>query len=105
MSERAELRARRAQLVERAAGERAELARLLGELQKPVQVVDRGLAFVRSLKRTPWIGAGLGAAAAALSMARPRGVTGWLGAGRTVWQMFADARRKSKYSAEFPPRR
>lgn len=97
MSEREALRERRAQLVERAAHERAELALLLGELEKPVRVVDRGLAFVRGLKRTPWLGAGVGVVTAALSMVRPRGIADWLVTGRAVWRMLGDARRKAKH--------
>ncbi|HET9327008.1 MAG TPA: YqjK family protein [Candidatus Eisenbacteria bacterium] len=98
MSEREALHARRAQLVERAAHERAELARLLGELEKPVRVVDRGLAFVRGLKRTPWLGAGIGAAMAALTMVRPRGVIGWIATGRALWEVLAGARRKASHT-------
>ena len=105
MSERAALLARRAQLVARAARERAELAHLLGELQKPVRVVDRGLDFVRGLKKSPWIGAGVGVATAALARMRPRGIAGWINTGWTMWRVLGDARRKSKHSAESLTRR
>ncbi len=86
--------ARRARLVERAAGERDELAALFGRWQKPLEVVDWGLAFVRSLKRSAGIVAvGFSVAAVALAAIRPRQIIHWFWGGLEAWRLIGMVRR------------
>jgi YqjK-like protein len=82
--------AHRTQLIERAASERDELARQLGEWRRPLRNVDRGLAVYQGFKRSlPVIGFGAGVAMAALAFVRPDSVGGWIEAGRNLWQLLA----------------
>jgi len=90
MKPREKVEARRAQLIERAASERDQLARQFGEWQQPLRNVDRGLAVYQGFKRSlPVIGFGAGVAMAALAFIRPDSVGGWLEAGRNLWQLLA----------------
>ncbi|MGH7742553.1 MAG: YqjK family protein [Candidatus Eiseniibacteriota bacterium] len=87
------LLARRARLIERAAHEREELARLADMLERPLIAVDRSVTFVRALKRSRWLSAAAGAGMAALAFVRPRSIIGWVAAGRAGWQLLTGVRR------------
>jgi len=92
---------RRARLLERAAGEREDLARQLGAWRTPLGVVDQGLAIVRAVKRSaPVIGIGMGLATAALAFVRPASISGWLDGGRAVWRMLTDRKRGAARRAD-----
>lgn len=83
-----EVLARRARLVARAAVERDEFARLAGAWQKPLAVVDGGLAVIRMLSAgARAVGVGLGIVLAALAIVRPRNLNAWLWGGVTVWRL------------------
>jgi hypothetical protein len=78
---------RRARLVQRAAVERDELAARLGRWSRPLALVDRGLTFVASLRKSaPLLGVSLGLGMAALAIARPRSIAGWLQGGIAAWK-------------------
>ena len=95
MSGREANTARRARLVERAAGERDELADGIAPWQKPLGAVDQGLAFIRGLRRNaPWIGIVLGAGAAALAFVRPDSIGGWLRGGQAAWRALSEMNRR-----------
>jgi hypothetical protein len=90
------LLAHRARLLERADFERAEFARLLVEWEKPLIAADRSLSFVRAVRKNPLVGIGVGAGMAALAVARPRSIMGWIVGGRAIWQMLTrEVRRHS----------
>jgi hypothetical protein len=81
------LRIHRAQLVERAESERAELERELARFERPLRVADRSLSLGRTLRRMPVLGVALGAGAAALAFVRPGTIVDWMPGGRVVWQL------------------
>ena len=81
------IRDRRARLVQRAAVERDELAALLERWSRPLAVVDRGLTFLSSLRKSaPLLGVSVGLGVAALAIARPRSIAGWLQGGLAAWR-------------------
>ena len=81
------IRAQRARLVQRAAVERDELASLLERWSRPLAVVDRGLTFLSSLRKSaPLLGVSVGLGVAALAIARPRSIAGWLQGGLAAWR-------------------
>jgi len=81
------IRAQRARLVQRAAVERDELASLLERWCRPLAVVDRGLTFLSSLRKSaPLLGVSVGLGVAALAIARPRSIAGWLQGGLAAWR-------------------
>lgn len=81
------IRDRRARLVERAAAERDELAALLERWSRPLAVVDRGLTFISSLRKSaPLLGVSIGVGLAALAIARPRSIAGWAQGGLAAWR-------------------
>jgi hypothetical protein len=93
------LRIQRAQLVERAERERAELGREFARFERPLRVADRSLSFVRTLRKAPVLGAAVGAGMAALAFVRPGTVIDWVPGGRVVWQLlmsFLDKPRGSQ---------
>ena len=90
-------RARRARLVERAA---AELSDRLAPWRGPLAAVDQGLSILHALKRSaPLIGAGLGAAMAAVAFVRPANISDWVRRGQALWRALASGTR----SAARPP--
>jgi len=93
-------RARRARLVERAAAERDELSDRLAPWRGPLAAVDQGLSILHALKRSaPLIGAGLGAAMAAVAFVRPANISDWVRRGQALWRALASGTR----SAARPP--
>jgi hypothetical protein len=85
--------ARRKRLVERADRERADLARQLGEWQKPLRAIDRSVSILRGLWSSPLLRAVTIAGVAALAITRPRRVMGWVGGGRAIWRLVNSVRR------------
>ena len=81
------LSVRRAQLVERAEFERSDLAHELARWERPLNIADRSLSFVRALRRMPVLGVALGAGMAALAFVRPGTVVDWVPGGRVIWQL------------------
>ena len=78
---------RRARLVQRAARERDELAATFEPWTRPLAMVDRGLAFLSSLsKSAPLLGPSLGLGFAALAIARPRSIAGWVHGALSTWR-------------------
>lgn len=77
------IEAKRARLLERAAGERAELARTLQLWERPLDFVDRCLEAVRFVISRPPLVAG---AAFVLALLRPRGAIKWAQRAFGLWQ-------------------
>ena len=94
---RAEVLERRARLIERAAVERDELARLAGAWAGPIGAVDRGVSVVRAVARSPVVRMGVAVGMAALAFVRPRAIGGWVHTGlnvaRTVSSLMGALRR------------
>lgn len=93
MSDHETLLAHRARLLERAEFERAELAGLLNEWETPLRAVDRSVSIFRALRGSPLLRVVAGAGMAALAVARPRSVMGWVLGGRAIWQLVKDRTR------------
>ena len=87
MTGREALLARRKQLVDRAEHERADLARQLGQWQRPLLVIDRSVSLLRRLWESPLLRTVVCAGIAVLAISRPRKVMGWVGGGRAVWRL------------------
>lgn len=68
MNKLEQITARRTALIERAAQQRAELAAVYNQLQRPAAIFDKGYAVARGIKSHAGIAIG---AAAALVLARP----------------------------------
>ena len=81
------IREHRARLVERAAAEREELGRQFAEWERPLVAVDRGVAVVRALKRTPLLRLGAAVGMAALAFVRPRSIMGWVVGGQAAYRL------------------
>jgi len=78
---------RRALLVQRAAQERDELAATFEPWTRPLAMMDRGFAFLSSLsKSAPLLGPSLGLGFAALAVARPRSIAGWVHGALSAWR-------------------
>jgi len=92
MSGHEELLARRARLVERAEAERAQLAALVGEWEKPLRIFDQSVAIVRRLRSSSLFRVVAGAGMAALAFARPRSVLGLVHGGQAIWKLIRKAR-------------
>jgi hypothetical protein len=86
-AKREALRTRRAQLQERAASERAELAMLLDQCAVPLRAMDRGLSLIRAIRDSALLGFRGVAGLAAFGITPPRGIRGWLVGGRAVWRL------------------
>ena len=87
MSALAKIYEHRARLVERAAGERDDLERKLMEWQGPLVAVDRCVSVIRALKRTPLLRFGAAVGMAALAVARPRSILGWIVGGQAAYRL------------------
>lgn len=87
-----DLAARREALVARAAAQRALAADATAGIRRGLVSVERGLGIVRYLARKP-LAIGLGLAAIALLIAKPRQTATWLGYALTAYTMFRRARR------------
>jgi hypothetical protein len=87
-----ELAARREALVAEAGLQRALAGEACAGLRKGLRLADRGLSFLRGLKRKPVV-VGLAAAAVTLLIARPRQAVKWLGYCLTAYAMFKRANR------------
>ena len=78
-----EIRARRAELLARAAVERERISVQLRTWEAPLALLDRGLAVVRSLRANPqWLIAG----ALVLAVLRPRRAFAWARNGLIAWR-------------------
>jgi len=84
----ADLLARRARLVARAARERDEVTDFFEAWRGPITIVDGVMTFARGLRQhSQLIGIGATLAAAALAIARPASIGRWLSGGRVVWRI------------------
>jgi hypothetical protein len=86
-----QLAARREALVAEAEAQRAQAADVGAEIRAGLGFVDRGMAFVRSLRRKP-LAVGVALAAVTLLIARPRMAVKWLGYGITAYTVLRRAR-------------
>ena len=78
-----EIRARRAELMARAAVERERISVQLRAWEAPLAIVDSGVAAARYLRRHPqW----LIAAAVVLAVLRPRRAVAWARNGLIAWR-------------------
>jgi hypothetical protein len=83
MNQVSEIRARRAQLLVRAAVERERLSVQLRAWEAPLTLADKGIAAARYVRRHPeWIIA----AVALLAVLRPRRALGWARNGLIAWR-------------------
>ena len=83
MNEVDDIRARRAELLARAAVERERISVQLRRWEAPLAFVDSGMAAVRNIRRNPqW----LFAAALVLAVLRPRRAIAWARNGLIVWR-------------------
>jgi hypothetical protein len=83
MSQVAEIRAKRAQLLARAAVERERIAVQLRAWEAPLALVDKSVAVGRAIRRHPqWIVA----AAVAFAVLRPRRAFAWARNGLIAWR-------------------
>jgi hypothetical protein len=78
-----ELARRKERLIIRAGEQRAEVAAALRRWEKPVSVLDRGIAAVHFLKEHPLLAAGVFGAAMALGRRR---LLIWAGRGLIAWR-------------------
>jgi hypothetical protein len=81
------LAARKADLVGKAASQRAQLSQAMAPWRGPLAVVDRGIAAVRYVGSHPPLLAGVVGVAAFLVVRRPRRLVGWLQRGWMVWRV------------------
>jgi len=79
-----ELAERRATLVARAKAQRADLSLVLASWSSPLGLIDKGMAWIRYVKRYPVVVAGIVALAV---VARPWRVMKWLPPGWLVWRV------------------
>ncbi len=89
-NKRAQLAARRRYLVAQAADQRTALALNMEPWRARLTVVDRGVAVLRYIGRTPVLMVG---AAFFLVALRPRRIGKWLQRGLMVWQIERRLRR------------
>jgi hypothetical protein len=83
MSQVSEIRAKRAQLLARAAVERERVSAQLGAWEAPLVLVDKSIEAMRTLRRHPqWIVA----AVVVLAVLRPRRALGWARNGLIAWR-------------------
>ena len=78
-----ELARRKERLIGRAEGQRGEIAAAIQRWEKPIGVVDRGIAVARFLRAHPLLLAGAAVAAAVLGR---RNLVRWLGRGWVTWR-------------------
>lgn len=98
MNQVGEIRARRAQLLSRAALERERVAAQLRAWEAPLALVDRSVAVARHVHRHPqWL---IGAAVV-LATLRPRRVLAWVRNGLVAWRAL---RWLSARAGALPPR-
>jgi hypothetical protein len=86
-----QLAARREALITEAHAQRAQAADVGAEIRAGLGFVDRGTAFLRSLRRKP-LAVAVGLAAATLLIARSRAAVKWLGYGLTVYTLLRRVR-------------
>ena len=89
---RAKILAERAALLERAEFERGEVARQFGEWERPLLAAERGLSILRMLKNSFWLRIAAGAGMAALAIARPRSIVGWVLGAQAAWRLLTRLR-------------
>lgn len=78
-----EIRARRARLLARAEGERAQLAMQLEAWRAPLSLLDKSLAAARYLRRHPgWVVV----ASVVFALIRPRRAFAWVRRGFIAWR-------------------
>ncbi len=87
-----DLAARREALVAQAAVQRALAADATAGIRRGLISIERSVGILRYLARKPLV-LGLGMAAVALLIAKPRQTVTWLGYALTAYTMFRRARR------------
>lgn len=87
-----DLAARRETLVARAGAQRTRAADAVAGIRRAMGSVERSVGVLRYLAHKPLV-IGLGVAATALLIAKPRQTAKWLGYALTVYTMFRRARR------------
>jgi hypothetical protein len=87
-----DLAARREALVAQGAVQRAQAAEATAGIRRGLASVERAVDLLRYLARKPLV-LGLGVAAIALLVAKPRQAVTWLGYGLTAYTMLRRARR------------
>jgi hypothetical protein len=87
-----DLAAQREALVARGAVQRALAVEATVDIRRGLASIERGVELLRYLGRKP-LALGIGVAAIALLIAKPRQTATWLGYGLTAYTMFRRARR------------
>jgi len=87
-----DLAGRREALLAQAVVQRTLAADAVAGIRRGLGSVERGVSILRYFARKPLV-IGLGAAAIALFIAKPRQMAKWLGYGLTAYTMYTRARR------------